>query len=345
MKKFRVPQSIRENLAEASDEFAKRIADGDPLTLVDLRRVYKLGNQFGEEGRRWARRILKKEGVLVEGNAPFQVPSSVDLLFGPVMFCGRTDLSAEQAAEELAKAGLSGLCSPDPDGTLVILSSSEDLLESPDGVHCGDTVYSTEPQGDLSMMSGNIAESIVVDDSRSRLQVMKEDGFSPVTVALVEDLEVQVGEMTIIDVHLLKSEDVVSQYAEVTKVDEELGLVFGWAIVSKIHGDPYFDLQGDHIPEDSMMESAMEFMIEKRHGGEMHRRDDNGEPVVVGKVVFCWPMTEETSKAFNIETSMTGLMIALKPDNDEILDKFRSGVYTGFSIGGSRNQAFDEEVD
>ena len=345
MKKFRAPQAIRENLADNEDVLAKKIIDGEPLTLSDLRRVYKLGDQFGEEGRRWARRILKKEGVLVGGNAPFQVPSSVDLLFGPVMFCGRTDLSAEQAAEELVKAGLGGLCSPDSDGTLVILSSSEDLLESSDGVHYGDTVYSTESQGDLSMMSGNIAESIVVDDSRSRLQVMKEAGTSPVSVAFVEDLEIQFGELTLVDVHLIKSEDVLSQYAEVTKVDDTLGLVFGWAIVSKIDGDPYFDLQGDHVPEDSMMESAMEFMIEKRHGGEMHRRDENGDPVVVGKVVFCWPMTEETAKAFNVETTTTGLMIALKPDNDQILEKFRTGVYTGFSIGGTRDQRFDEEVD
>lgn len=345
MKKFRAPQAIRDNLADVEDALAKKIIEGEPLTLGDLRRVYKLGSQFGEDGRRWARRILRKEGVLVGGNADFQIPSSVDLLFGPAMFCGRTDLPAEQAAEELAKAGLSGLCSPSSDGTLVILPSSEELFDSSEGVHYGDIVLTTETQSDLSAMSGNIAESIVVDDSRSRLQVMKEAGTSPVTVALVEDLEVQLGELTLVDVYLLKSDDVLSQYAEVTKVDDALGLVFGWAIVSKIDGDPYFDTQGDHIPEDSMMESAMEFMIEKRHGGEMHRRDEKGNPVIVGKVVFCWPMTEETAKAFNIETSMTGLMIALKPDNDEILEKFRSGVYTGFSIGGSRNPAFDEEVD
>lgn len=345
MKKFRAPQAIRDNLAEVEDALAKKIIDGEPLTLGDLRRVYKLGRQFGEEGRRWARRILKKEGVLVVGNADFQVPSSIDLLFGPVMFYGHTDLSVEKAAEELAKAGLSGLCSPSQDSTLVILPSSEQLFESPEGVHYGGMVMSTESQSDLSTLTGNIAESIIVDDSRSRLQVMKESGTSPVTVAFVEDLEVQLGELTLVDVYLLKSDEVQSQYAEVTKVDDTLGLVFGWAIVSKIEGDPYFDTQGDHIPEDSMMESAMEFMIEKRHGGEMHRRDKNGDPVVVGKVVFCWPMTEETAKAFNVETPMTGLMIALKPDNDEILEKFRSGVYTGFSIGGSRNLAFDEEVD
>ena len=45
-------------------------------------------------------------------------------------------------------------------------------------------------------------------------------------------------------------------YAEIKKVDEELGLVMGFAIICKIDGEPYFDTQGDHIPEDSMLKAA-----------------------------------------------------------------------------------------
>src|ERR1700726_2802355 len=37
-----------------------------------------------------------------------------------------------------------------------------------------------------------------------------------------------------------------AKYAEVLKVDESLGLVFGWAIVCPKDGADYWDLQEDH---------------------------------------------------------------------------------------------------
>ena len=124
--------------------------------------------------------------------------------------------------------------------------------------------------------------------------------------------------------------------AEVLKVDRELGLVFGWAIVCKIAGEPYFDRQDDHIPEDAMLEAATDFMQKStRRNTEMHRVDD-------GTVVFAFPLTSEIAKVYEIQTPQTGLMIAVKPSAD-VLEKFASGEYTGFSIGGVRLE--DEEVD
>jgi len=55
-----------------------------------------------------------------------------------------------------------------------------------------------------------------------------------------------------------------------------------------------------------------------------------------GSVVFAWPLTEDIAKAMGIETQKTGLMIAVKPGNPEILEKFKTGEYSGFSIGGTR---------
>ena len=40
-------------------------------------------------------------------------------------------------------------------------------------------------------------------------------------------------------------------------MDEKLDLVFGGAIISKINGEDYIDLQGDIIPEDAMLEAAV----------------------------------------------------------------------------------------
>ena len=123
--------------------------------------------------------------------------------------------------------------------------------------------------------------------------------------------------------------------AKIAKVDEELGLVMGFGIVCTENGEPYFDLQGDHIPEDAMLKASLDFMENSQVAKEMHTGDQTG------KIVFAFPMTADIAKAFGIETEKTGLMIAVKPDAD-MLQKFKDGTLTGFSIGGSRGE--DEDV-
>ena len=124
--------------------------------------------------------------------------------------------------------------------------------------------------------------------------------------------------------------------AEVVKVDDSLGLVMGYAIVCTEDGEPYFDLQGDHVPDDAMLKAALDFMENSQVAKEMH----TGEQA--GSVVFAFPMTDEIAKAFGILTNRTGLMIAMKP-NDDMLKRFQLGELTGFSIGGLRGE--DEELD
>lgn len=119
------------------------------------------------------------------------------------------------------------------------------------------------------------------------------------------------------------------------KYDEELGIAIGWAIICKEDGRPYFDTQGDHIPEASMLKAAADFMMNSRVGGDMHRSTG-------GHIVFAFPMTDEIAKAFGIRTQKTGLMIGYKPTDEEIAKKFKAGDYTGFSIGGER--IVDEEA-
>lgn len=129
--------------------------------------------------------------------------------------------------------------------------------------------------------------------------------------------------------------------AEVAKVDEELGLVFGWGIVCKINGEPYFDLQGDHIPEDAMLKATADFMLNSRVAGVMHRKGDDGSPVRDGSVVFSFPLTEQTAKAMGITCDRSGWMVAVKP-SAEVLACYKSGEFSGFSIGGKR--LVDEDV-
>jgi putative serine protease XkdF len=123
--------------------------------------------------------------------------------------------------------------------------------------------------------------------------------------------------------------------AAVCKVDDDLGLVFGFAIVCKRDGADYFDLQDDHIPEAAMLEAATDFMLHSRVAKEMHGGEE------VGSIVFAFPLTTEIAKALDISTKTTGLLIAMKPAPD-VLSKYRDGTFTGFSIGGSRIR--DKEV-
>ncbi len=136
--------------------------------------------------------------------------------------------------------------------------------------------------------------------------------------------------------------------SEILKVDSEHGLVFGFAIVCKIDGEDYFDLnidragprQGERVPEniteDAMLKGALDFAETARPGNEMHDGPDTGT------YVFLFPLTTEIAKALEIDTKRTGLLVAYKPDAD-VLAKFKDGTYTGFSMEGSRVK--HEEVD
>lgn len=123
---------------------------------------------------------------------------------------------------------------------------------------------------------------------------------------------------------------------DIIKVDKELGILFGYAIVCKEDGEPYYDLQGDYIPEDSMLEAAVNFMDGNNYFWENHIYG-------VGKVLFAWPMTTELAEKMDITVKRTGLLVGVKPDHYDIIDKFRAGIYTGFSIGGMVNQADESD--
>lgn len=125
----------------------------------------------------------------------------------------------------------------------------------------------------------------------------------------------------------------------ITKVDASLGLVLGWAIITKVDGEPYFDLQGDHIPDDVMLKASTDFMENRRTAKAMHAGVERGA------ILHSFPMTEEIAKSYGIDTGgKYGLMVAAKFDA-EILAKFTSGEYTGFSIGGFASNIEEVEDD
>ncbi len=119
------------------------------------------------------------------------------------------------------------------------------------------------------------------------------------------------------------------QTSAILKVDQSLGLVFGFAIVCKEDGQDHFDTQGDHIPENVMLNGSFDFAKSTRVAKEMHQGNQ------IGDITFMFPLTTDIAKSLDIVTKHTGLLIAMKPDSKEVLKKFADGEYTGFSIGGN----------
>ena len=130
------------------------------------------------------------------------------------------------------------------------------------------------------------------------------------------------------------------QEFEVMKVNEELGLVFGFGIICKECDEEgcmkdYYDLDNQHIPENVMIKGTTEFMLSDRINNNQHTSND------VGVVVHSFPLTEDIAKSMGIDSAHYGWMVGVKPDADT-LEKFRNGEYKGFSIEG-RAAMIDEE--
>lgn len=114
----------------------------------------------------------------------------------------------------------------------------------------------------------------------------------------------------------------------VSKLDEEMGIVFGWALTDATKAGAYVDLQGDHVLADNdLLKAALEFVRSGANADEMHNRKAAG-----GWVPFVLPVDKSIAEWLGIE--QTGLIAGMQP-TAEVFAKFKSGEYTGFSIDGT----------
>lgn len=115
---------------------------------------------------------------------------------------------------------------------------------------------------------------------------------------------------------------------QVTKVDEEQRLVYGWASVTSVRGEPVVDSQGDVISDDTLTKAAHDFILDSRAGKVMHagRR--------VADVVESVMLTADVQKALGIDAGQTGWFICMKFRDDEVWEKVKQEGISGFSIGG-----------
>lgn len=128
--------------------------------------------------------------------------------------------------------------------------------------------------------------------------------------------------------------------AEISKVDEDQGLVYGWFYTCEKDGLAVVDHSEEKIDQYDLEKAFVGYMLNSRAGGEMHIRKGEGEAgivehnvaTLVGGLVF----TDETVKMLGLPDDTTrGAFGVFKVHDPEVLAKARSGEYAMFSIGGS----------
>lgn len=109
------------------------------------------------------------------------------------------------------------------------------------------------------------------------------------------------------------------------------GLVSGWANVAiNADGTIPLDWQGDIIRPDVLEKAAIDFMLNYRESGEMHRGPSTG--TVVESIV----LTKDKQTALGIPDGVVpeGWFITVKIDDPTVFEKVKSGEYRMFSIQG-----------
>ena len=129
--------------------------------------------------------------------------------------------------------------------------------------------------------------------------------------------------------------------ADISKVDEDRRLAFGWAnVFVKTDGTPEDDSQGDVIdtPEAiaAFEDAVYEYVLESRDGDEMHKKF--GVARLVESMIF----TEEKLAKLGVPagTIPLGWWVGYKIDDDDAWEGVKSGRYRMFSIvgGGDREE-------
>jgi hypothetical protein len=172
-----------------------------------------------------------------------------------------------------------------------------------------------------------------IDKKKYRLRIKRLDFISAVDAGAQGDIS---------NVALIKRKaDGLELTCQVSKLDESLGLVFGWALASTLDGGKtdHVDFQDDVVEtnSDDFIAAAAEFMEKGAESDVMHNEN------VDGRVVFAMPLVPEVNAALGIKSDVHGLAIAMKP-SPETFKRFQSGELRAFSIGGvgSREEIEDD---
>jgi Putative phage serine protease XkdF len=146
-----------------------------------------------------------------------------------------------------------------------------------------------------------------------------------------------------------KRDDGVIWSGEISKVDDDKRLAFGFASVVSVGGVPVLDRQGDVISQDEIEKAAYDYVIKSRKGGNMHARtlDEYGQdaPHSVSDLVESFVITDEKVAKMGLpEETPRGWWVGFKIHDEDTWQMVKKGERTGFSIHG-RGRRVDTPVD
>ena len=119
---------------------------------------------------------------------------------------------------------------------------------------------------------------------------------------------------------------------DLTKLDEDKHLAFGWAYVTEDDGQVALDHSGDFIDKAALPDleaSVYEYVLVSREADEMHKTFEG-----IAKIVESVMVTPEKAEAMGIVTKRFGWWIGFSVSDEEVWAKVKDGTYTGFSIRG-----------
>jgi hypothetical protein len=127
-------------------------------------------------------------------------------------------------------------------------------------------------------------------------------------------------------------------HGEVSKVDVDKRLVFGWAYVTHDKdGQVSVDKSGEFIDDYDELESmAYDFVLRSRQGGMDHARDGDA-PVIRSTMVESVVFTPEKVEKMGIPPGAlpSGWWVGFKVHDDEAWDSVKKGQRLAFSIHGT----------
>ena len=136
---------------------------------------------------------------------------------------------------------------------------------------------------------------------------------------------------------------------QLTKVDEDRKMVFGFFSINKIGEELLEDSQNDLIETEELEKAAYNFVLDARVSGEEHLRKGVGQ--LVESIVFTYEKQEAIQKTlqdFGIEDAKIDLGVegwfgGFLITDEEVLQKVAKGEYPMFSVGGKAEERIELE--
>ena len=136
---------------------------------------------------------------------------------------------------------------------------------------------------------------------------------------------------------------------QITKVDKENRMVFGFFNVNKIGNELVEDLQKDTIETEELEKAAYDFVLNARIAGDSHLRKGVGNLVesmvfTVEKQLAILKTLEQIGvKDAQFDLGIEGWWGGFQITDETVLEKIDKGDYPMFSVGGKAEQRIEEE--